>query len=141
MIKIAGMWEQGWNAPLIEANYWEMLLRDFGVEHLCMAPVSGLAPRSKIKLFEKDTMEEILEANSELIKVWVDERGETELSEFEHPESAIYIFCSVGPNIFHLKKPEDKSLYIKTVSPREQATMFAIEACGIVLYDRFCKEK
>ena len=43
MIKIAGLWELGWNTPIKEVEQWEFPLRDYGVDEFIMSPVSGIS--------------------------------------------------------------------------------------------------
>ncbi len=137
MIKVAGVWEHGWNVPIIEINQWELLLREFGVTHLYMIPVAGLLPYPKVNLTEKNSIKEVIEENRELTCVFVDERGETDLRDFVHPQDVLYVFGAGNKDIFMYKGEKDLSVRIPT--PRNKALMFATEACAIVLYDRYLK--
>jgi len=94
-ISVAGLWELGWNTPITEVESWQLMLRDFGVDEFYMTPVSGIKGS---KVIEMDTLEDILEANKDMTVVFVDERADTELSDFVHPKNVIYVF---GPNNEH----------------------------------------
>src|SRR3989304_5735220 len=41
-VKVAGLWERGWNTPIKEVELWEFPLRDFAVNEHIMVPVSGI---------------------------------------------------------------------------------------------------
>jgi len=136
MVSIAGVWEHGWNVPIIEVNQWQMLLREFGIKEFLMTPISGV--KSKwISLIEFENENDLLKYEKDKIKIFVDDRGEAELSTFLHPKNALYIFGRSGMDIFSHKKKEDLSLRINT--PKNTALLFGVEACAIVLYDRFIK--
>lgn len=137
MIEVLGVWEQGWNYPLMEATDWEMMLREFSVDTLNMTPVSGLDVPwgSKPWLTEYDSVEDAIADKSSLIPVFVDENATTELSDFIHPEDALYVFGRAGyaPVI-----PEGAvSVKISTPCP---GCLWAYQACAIVLYDRHRKQ-
>jgi len=128
MIEVAGIWEQGWNVPLMEADQWEMVMAEFGVERLNMTPISGI---DKPWIHEYPSIEELLADRSHLTPVFVDESAEVELSEFEHPKDALYVFgrCSYSPFHGH----EGQAVKIQTVKP---GMLWPHQAMAIVLYDR-----
>mgnify|MGYP003652254906 CR=1 FL=1 len=132
MIEVAGMWEIGWNTPIMEADLWEMTLREFGLTALSMTPISGI---NKPWIDEYEYLDDILTAKPDLTPVFVDELGEVELSDFVHPENALYVFGKTTHSPFNsmAKKYNAQSVRIASVNP---ATMWAHQALAIVLYDR-----
>lgn len=139
MVKVFSMWEHGWNVPNIEINQWEFLCREFGVDGLYMYPITGILANSKLNLVEVNNFPEVLADTKNLTRVWVDEKGEINLRDFEHPENSLYIFGKSGTSFLNEKKSTDSSIFIPT--PNNSALLFATEACAIVLYDRFLKGK
>jgi tRNA(Leu) C34 or U34 (ribose-2'-O)-methylase TrmL len=135
-VKVAGVWELGWNTPILEIDLWEYPLRDFGVDKFFMMPISGV--QSDV-VIERQTMEEILAENQDLVHVFVDERGTQTLEDFVHPENALYVFGRVSLSVLPLAREQDVSLKIRT--PRQIATMWPHQVAGIVLYDRFMKQQ
>lgn len=137
MIEIVGVWEQGWNYPLMEATEWEMMLREFNIATLSMTPVSGISAPwgSKPWLSEYDSIADAIAAKPDLTPVYVDENATVELDAFVHPEDALYIFGRAG---FAPTIPEGaESVKISTPCP---GCLWAHEACAIVLYDRHRKQ-
>lgn len=90
-VAVAGCWELGYSAPLTERDLWLFPLRDFEVDRWLMSPVSGIY---EPLLEERDTLEG-LEVDG-LARVFVDEHGVTELTDFDHPKDALYIFGKAG---------------------------------------------
>lgn len=133
MVKVVGMWEFGWDAPLTESSQWVFPLRDFNVDELYMCPITGI----RSKLSERKQIRDVIDENPNLIKVFVDERGETDLRDFEHPENVLYILGKVGYSPLSLKKDNDFSIKIKT--KEDKGLLWASQACVLVLYDRFLK--
>jgi len=136
IVKVLSSWELAWNAPIKEVELWEYPLREFGVDSLEMFPVSGIR-NSFLKEYE--TFEEAIAANPGLVKVFVDEHGETDLRDFVHPENALYI---VGKTTLSLERayrqPGDKSIVIST---RNSTGLFwGHQVAMVVLYDRYNKE-
>lgn len=133
MIEVAGIWEDGWNVPLMECVQWEMMLREFNIEHLNMTPITGIAmPWGAAPwISEYSSMDEVLEAKPELTPVFVTERAETALDDFEHPENALYVFGRANKDAEVL----EGALTVK-ISPGK-GCLWAHQACAIVLYDRF----
>lgn len=41
-IKVGGVWELNWNAPLQESWLWTFVLREFGITDWHMTPVTGI---------------------------------------------------------------------------------------------------
>jgi len=130
MIEVAGIWEQGWNVPLTESDLWDMAMREFGVERLNMTPISGIA---RPWIHEYRCIDTLLEDRSHLTPVFVDESAEVELSEFQHPEDALYIFGRVSYSPFAHRGEGYQSLHIHSTKP---GMLWPHQALAIVLYDR-----
>lgn len=137
MIEVVGVWETGWNYPLMEASEWEMMLREFNIDQLNMTPVSGIAAPwgNKPWLTEYASVEDAVTDKPGLTPVYVDENATVELQDFEHPADALYVFGRAG---FAPAIPEGAlSVKISTPCP---GCLWAHEACAIVLYDRHRKQ-
>ena len=68
--------------------------------------------------------------------VIIEEQGDIELSDFEHPEHCTYVFGRSGLNGLHNMIEHDHVVRIKT--PKD-ICLFGITAVGIVLRDRMMK--
>ena len=137
MVKVAGIWEQGWNTPFLEYDLWEYPLRDFEVFQHYMCPISGIDK----PVSERKSIQEILDENKDLQVVWVDERGTCKLKEFIHPENVLYIAgrTTSSPMTQH-GKPEHFSVAIETKSNgSNEGMLWAHQAISIILYDRLIK--
>lgn len=132
MIEVAGMWELGWNTPIMEADLWEYAMREFGVEHLNMTPISGIATKW---IEEYRTLDEVITAKSELTPVFVDEHGEVELEDFIHPKNALYIFGkgNFSPFSNMADKTGAQSVRIGSMKP---GLLWPHQALAVVLYHR-----
>ena len=134
MVVVAGMWEMGWNTPMMEVDLWKYPMRDFQVDEFAMTPVSGIQNKS-VKEFA--SIDDIIK-HYHLPLIVVDERGTTNLADFEHPKSALYLFGKAGfsPLSNYFKIAE--SLKIET--PRKKGgLLWAHQAASVVLYDRYKK--
>ena len=134
MVHIIGVWELGWNTPIKEVELWEYPLRDFGVEKFYMTPVSGIQSSS---VTEVASMEQLLEEYRKLNIpiVFVDEHGTTELKEFTHPETALYVFGKASFSPFKAyAKDKDMSVVIRTEI--NSGLLWPHQAAAILLYDR-----
>lgn len=115
IIKIAGLWEFGWSCPVQELSYWTYPMKDFGVQEICMCPVTGIQPDNQVQLVEYNEISDIINANPNLTVVFVDEHGETSLCNFVHPQNALYIFGKAGQApIATYKREGDLSVSIST---------------------------
>jgi hypothetical protein len=134
MIKVVGTWELGWNTPIMEYDLWAYMLQDFGADFI-MWPVSGI---KQPRVVEYNTLEEVLEDNSNLTPVFVDENGEVELGNFEHPEDAIYV---LGKASF---SPWDaagkKGLSVRIDLPDSKGGLWPHQAIALILHDRLRKK-
>lgn len=135
MIKVAGLWELGWNTPIKEMDLWEYPLREFAVDELIMSPVSGI----KARVTEVASIEDAIANNPDLTPVFCHESAECSMTDFDHPENALYIFgkanCSPFNNLH--KKVASQSVRIET--PSNKGMLWPHQAASIVLYDRFTK--
>lgn len=135
MIKLAGIWERGWNTPIKEIDLWEMIIREFEVHQLYMTPISGIDNGCIIEL---PKMEQIISMNPSMSIVFVTEKTEETLFDFEHPKDALYIFGRVGPDCTSLfRKGIDKKVKIETTA--NKGLLWPHQAAGILLYDRLKK--
>jgi hypothetical protein len=134
MIKVAGVWELGWNTPILEVNLWQFPLRDFGVSEWYMAPVSGIANK---KVTEIAGINEAIELNPDLTPVYVDELGEEPLKDFEHPEDVLYIFGKAAFSPWASNGKRGRSIRIETAE--DKALLWPHQCACLVLYDRMVK--
>lgn len=138
MVKVAGIWEQGWNTPFLECDLWEYPLRDFAIDQHYMVPITGIIK----PVSERNSIQDVLDENPNLTVVWVDEFGETSLSEFTHPQDVIYIVgkSSTRP-MAQYSKPGDLSVRIETKPDgSNQGMLWSHQAITVVLYDRLLKQ-
>lgn len=135
-VRIAGLWELGWNTPIKEVDLWEYPLRDFNVERFYMVPVSGIRSEA---VTEREYLDDVLaECRQDGFDiVFVDERGETKLSQFTHPENVLYVFGKASQSALTFRDAEDVSVCIET--PAQAALLWPHQAAVIVLYDRLVK--
>lgn len=137
IVKVAGCWELGWNTPIKEADLWETMLRDFKVDKWYMEPVSGI---DKVDVHEVASLEALVNDERAIGTsiVFVDENGETPLTNFKHPENVLYVFgkASYSP-MRALKREGDLSIRIET--PAQAALLWPHQAAAIVLYDKIRK--
>lgn len=137
MIKVAGLWELGWNTPIKEMDLWEYPLRDFGVDCLHMAPVSGIADPFVREHADLSTALDQFRRDG-LQVVFLDERGKTTLREFEHPENVAYVCGKASLSAMSAYgKPGDVSVRIETVA--NGGMLWPHQAAALVLYDRLVK--
>lgn len=139
-VKVAGVWELNWNTPLMESHLWDFPLRDFGVPEFHMTPVSGikLNQSNTIDLIEHHTVEEMVNSFSdEYERVFVDEKGETLLHEFDHPEKCVYIFGRAGISPLSQKRPQDHS--IRMLTKHNRGVLWPHQCLVTVLHDRLIK--
>ena len=142
-VKIAGLWELNWTTPLVESWMWTFPLREFEVSQWAMYPVTGiyqnkLAPNPSGLTEFHNMAEMVKDFPDDHTRVFVDEKGETPLNEFVHPEKACYILGCAGNNALFLKEPEDKSVFIPTKNP--SGVLWPHQCLLTVLYDRRIKE-
>lgn len=134
MIKVVGTWEFGWNTPIKEFDLWAFPLRDLGVDEYIMYPKSGI----QAKVTEFNDLDEVIEVNSGLTPVYIDEHGETPLTEFEHPKNALYI-CGKASYSPYMSKKKNGVISVKIETVQNKALLWGHQAACLVLYDRMIK--
>lgn len=134
-VVIAGLWELSWDTPMMEMRYWELLVRDFSVDKLHMSPISGI--RNKWVEETKDIRESIAKY-PDLKVVHVCEEGDVPLTEFVHPEKAIYLFGKGTYSPFNDMKTES-DLSVRIEVPGKRGLLLAPVCAGILLHDRHIK--
>jgi tRNA(Leu) C34 or U34 (ribose-2'-O)-methylase TrmL len=135
IIKVAGIWELGWNTPIKEVELWEYPLRDLGVNEFYMTPITGIQASS---VQERNSMEEILEENKNLTIVFLDERGKTSLKDFKHPKNALYVFGKASLSAMSAYGNKE-SISVKIDTIENKGLLWPHQAVAITLYDRFMK--
>jgi hypothetical protein len=145
--KIAGHWEIGYNTPYIEANYWNLALRDFEVGEWLMTPVSGIFrnDQEQVRLIEFNSYEEMLGSCEELPRIFLEPRTskfnpETVwLHDFTHPKECVYVFGSAHYNpTLNFKREGDEVVTVKT--KQDKGVLWSHQVVAIILYDRMIKE-
>lgn len=142
-VKVAGLWELDWNVPITESWLWTFVLREFNVNSWHMSPVTGIKnneSHSGLSLIEYDTcpqMVDSLKEDDSYIRIFVDEKGDTLLPEFTHPEKAIYFFGCAGRSPTPHKSEGDIVLRIPTLM--NQSVLWPHQCLLTVLYDRYIK--
>lgn len=136
MIKVVGAWEFSFNAPLTEYDMWAYPLRDFGVDEVIMTPISGINCKRNFK--ELIDIPTAIEENPELTPVYLDEKGTTELSDFEHPENALYILGRAGYSPWMSNNKDGISVKIETKN--DGGTLWPHQVICIALHDRMMKD-
>lgn len=133
IVKVVGIWELGYNVPLLEYDIWTYMLRDFCVDQWYMAPITGIDR----DVTEIPSIEKVVELNPDLTVVLVDEHGETPLAKFVHPRNTLYIFgkANQGPSA---GREGDISVRIETPTG-SRGMLWPHQAAAIVLYDRQVK--
>lgn len=139
MIEVAGIWELGWNTPIVEHDIWAYPLRDFGVDAWHMCPVSGIRSEHVI---EHPDLGELIENKRNAGKqiVFVDEGGDTDLEDFQHPVDPLYVFGKASMSPLRAYKKEG-DLSIRITTPNNLATMWPHQTAVMVLYDLNRKKK
>lgn len=144
-VAVLGHWEIGYMTPIMEANFWNLVIRDFEISEWYMTPVSGIRHNEdqKINLYERDTYDEVFEETKDLKRVFLEPRtlkqpDTTWLHEFKHPKKCLYVFGSAhyNPTIAH-KRDKDVVVSIKTI--QDTGVLWSNQCLAIVLYDRLMK--
>ena len=134
-VKVAGMWELGWSAPITEYDLWDMVIRDFCVDEFYMSPVSGI----QRTVTEVPDITDAIAANPNLVVVFVDEHADIPLADFVHPKDALYVFGKATCSAFlSMKRENDLAVRIETNSG-SVGLLWAHQAAAIILYDRLVK--
>jgi hypothetical protein len=146
MIAVAGHWEIGYMTPIMEAHFWNLVLRDFGVSKWFMCPVTGIRHNevNTVDLIEMENFHMILDECKGLPRVFVEPRTRhsnpetTWLHDFTHPADCIYVFGSAhkNPTIGH-ERDQDKVVSIKT--HQDKGVLWSNQCLALILYDRMVK--
>lgn len=112
---IIALTEKGYYKEYTEQLMWYHLAKAFDQDFEIVQEVSDIA-------IPKDST-----------VVIVDETGDTNLDDFEHPENAVYIFGRAGIQRLQERIYCDHVIRIDTPN---KICLFAEEAAAIVLYDR-----
>lgn len=116
-MKIIAFAEDGWFGPRSDFALWDQLTRAFGVElQIVRRWDEAVVPEGSVV-------------------VLLDEAGETELAEYEHPRDAVYVFGNSGFDRFQVTGA-DEVVRIETPEP---IPMFGVTAAALVLAD--CRRK
>ncbi len=135
MVKVVSFWELGWNTPIKEIDLWRYPLQDFGIDQFYMVPVSGIQSK---KVSERISLIEVLSENKSLTPVFVTEAGENILTDFVHPEDAIYITGRTNYSPFNNIKVEN-GVSVRVPTIMDKGILWGHQAMSIVLYDRMVK--
>jgi len=146
MVKVAGYWDVWYQHKENEYDTsWRFMLKHFNVDEIILMPnlnSAELIPLdySDTSLIEMDNITQVLEANPDLIPIMIDERGNTPLKDFVHPENVLYIFGRTGFNPMDELNWQGQSVFVESVqSELGNAWLHPNQACSIVLYDRLMK--
>ena len=115
--------EDKWIDWRSDHRYWTHLCRSYEVDFQLID--------AQIGAWEKEVA--VPEGHQVVV---FDEVGKTLLSDFTHPENAVYVFGRTNLNDLPTKIKHDHSVRVN--APQSKST-FGISICGAVLYDRFVK--
>ena len=61
-VHIVGRWEWGYLSPMVEANLWNLVMRDFDINEWWMNPVSGVRNNEEryVNLNERNHYQDIM---------------------------------------------------------------------------------
>jgi hypothetical protein len=145
MIIVAGHWEIGYYAPIMESYHWAFPLRDFGVKEWLMCPVSGVKnPDPQVNLKEYPDYASMFEDYPDIPRVFLEPRTKHYnpdtiwLHDFKHPEDVIYIFGSAHYNP-SIKYKRDQDAVVSIKSMIDSGVPWSNQCMMVVLYDRMIK--
>jgi hypothetical protein len=134
-VKVVGQWERHWKSPMEEYNTWIHPLREFGIDDFYMCPISGISGHVK----ERVGLSEVFDENPDLTRVYIDESAEVKLSDFVHPENALYVIGKTSYSPFKTEFRVDIDKAVKIPSLRNMGGFWGDQALILILYDRFLK--
>jgi len=145
---IVGHWEQSYLAPLTETPFWALPLRDFGVADWWMHPVSGVrSSEALVTLHERANLHDCLAELADRTFVFVEPptpafpatMNPEWLTEFEHPDDAVYVFGSAhfNPLLQGYDPNQDRHVAIETVD--NKGVLWPHQVAVTVLHDRLVK--
>ena len=137
-VRVAGLWEWGWNVPMKEIEQWEYMLKDYGVVNLYMSPITGIQdPFVKESASVEPVLTQAITDN--LTIVYLDEKATTTLDHTTtHPENVLYVFGRASHSPFTSYYDAGRGdLAWKIPFKREKpAGFWPHQACAIVLHER-----
>lgn len=148
-VHVVGRWEWGYLSPMVEANLWNLVMRDFDVSEWWMNPVSGVRNNEEkyVNLHERNHYQDVMnDIDPTLQRVFLEPHTSTSaadpiwLHDFVHPENCIYVFGSAhyNPTIdTTVNRPEDVVVTIKTQN--DAGVLWSNQCLLAVLYDRYIK--
>ena len=142
-VKVAGIWETGWISPREEYELWQHPLLEYGVDEICMTPVSGIKAGTIQTLLVECPQVETFISNARaagMTVVFVDENATTVLADFVHPANVLYVMgkTTLSPyQLFYDPNLGDTAVKIPTVL--NSGGLWAHQAATMVLHDRFEK--
>ena len=136
-VHILGLWELGYNTPLLELDVWQYPLREFNVNQFYMSPCTGVQSDRLIEVNNPlDVINKFRRDNIPV--VFIDERGSIELQNFVHPENVLYVFGKVSQSAWAAYGTNtDQSVFIKTLA--NTGMMWPHQCAVTLLYDRMNK--
>ena len=144
MIKVAGHWDLSWNTPIKEAELWNFPLRDFGVAEWYMWPVSGIKhnERESVALHERENLVDILEENLDLPFVFMEPTNKVlgvhpiDMTDFTHPEDALYVFGSAHYNPVAAGLPREGDHVVRLPTLHNAGVLWPHQVLVAALYHR-----
>jgi hypothetical protein len=141
---VGGYWEAGWDVPRLEYDRWQFMLKEFGVDELHMAPISGImAGTTQTFLTEHQNLEALIVAARAAGKtvVFVDEAAEISLPDFDHPADVLYLTGRTTLSVYAAYfSAEQGDVAVKVPTMVNQGGFWAHQAMALVLYDRYLKQ-
>lgn len=131
-VTVAGLWELGYSVPLQELDLWQYPLREYGVTEFVMAPVTGI--RSDFVTEVPDLGEWLAQQTRPV--VFLDEKGDVPLREFEHPKDVIYVFGKASLSAW---KAYGKGSAVRVETPGDTGMLWPHQVAVLVLHDRSVK--
>jgi hypothetical protein len=146
LVKIAGYWDVWFQHRESEYDIsWRFMIKHFGVNEIILMPNYNCTNKiplgiSEVSLIEMNNITDVLTQNPNLTPIIVDERGNTPLKNFIHPENALYIFGRTGYNPSDELDWKGQSVFIESIETElGNALLHPNQACSIILYDRMQK--
>ena len=125
-VTLVGAWEKDWLNPKVEAFMWRQLCSAFTVDRLIMTPTL-LSERTSVDQF--DCMDTAIESAKGEI-VLLEPKGGQPLTEFKHPQDAVYVFGNAWAGNAH------RNGHKVTIVTPKPVDFFAIDAAAITLFHR-----
>lgn len=145
-----GHWEQSYLAPLTEAPFWALPLRDFGVCDWWMHPVSGVVNNEQqVRLSERASLEDCMAELADRTFVFVEPptpafpvtTDPEWLVDFDHPDEAVYVFGSAHFNSMLQGYDPNRDRHIALETHGNKGVLWPHQVAVTVLHDRLMKQK